>query len=122
MCSDLLFAWSTGQCEACFKSGKHDFEHDCKLRQEGILVVTWGSVAQRGSTLDTRLLFSMIKVRQTVKDVTLEQFYEVLKWSLECLADGHHPYKDHLGVPFSNDYDRSLIIVITIHTYIHNFT
>ena len=73
---------------------------------ESILVVTWGSVAFRGATMDMRLLFGMIKLREVEKDVTLDQFYEVLRWSLEALSKGEFPETNHLGIPFTNDYER----------------
>ena len=72
---------------------------------ESILVVTWGSVVKKGPTLDTRLLFSMLKQREIEKDVTMDQFYNVLRWSFEHLASGKFPTRDHNGIPFSEDYD-----------------
>ena len=66
-----------------------------------VLVITWGSVAVFGPTLDTRLLFTMVKVNEAVKHTTLHEIYEVLRWSLEALARGRYPDRDHRGVLFS---------------------
>ena len=76
---------------------------------ESILVVTWGSVAIRGATLDTRLLFSMLKLREVEKDVTMDQFYEVLRWSLTALSTGRFPEADHLNRPFTHKALKQII-------------
>jgi hypothetical protein len=68
---------------------------------ESVLVITWGSVAVYGPTLDTRLLFSVVKVNEMIKPDTLQECYSVLRWSLEALARGRYPDRDHRDVLFS---------------------
>ncbi len=73
---------------------------------ETVLVVTWGSVAvMKRPTLDTRLVFSMVKEGETVPD-SLHTLYSVLAWSFRALADGVWPATDHWGRPFTDTFHR----------------
>ena len=56
-----------------------------------VLVLTWGSVAVEGSTLDTRICFTMIRDGEAVPGITREKFYKVLVWSFTALAAGVFP-------------------------------
>ena len=71
---------------------------------EQVLVITWGSVVPRLPTLDSRMLFSMIKVSDIYPHDTLQTVYDVLRWSFECLACGKFPRADHAGKLFSKVY------------------
>ena len=58
---------------------------------EQILVSIWNSVAVSRATIDNRLLFTMVKVRDILKPVTLHQIYKVWVWSLNALGGGCFP-------------------------------
>ncbi len=73
---------------------------------EKVMVLSWGGLCRKGSTLDTRLLFACIKDSLMVHEgrKTLFAAFKVLAWSFGSLAAGMHPAKDHEGVPFSAGY------------------
>ena len=73
------------------------------MGQESVLVISWGSVVFKGSTVDTRLLFSAILTRH-IEDATVDTLYSVLQWSFEALATGRFPAKDHEGKYFSDSH------------------
>jgi hypothetical protein len=81
---------------------------DASMRgSESILVVSWGSVVRKMPTIESRLVFSMLKLRHILKDPqdsTMTEFYKVFVWSLQALSSGEFPSCDHNGVPFSNTY------------------
>ena len=70
---------------------------------EKILVLTWGSVVRAMPTLDSRLIFCMLKVSLCIA-ATFREVYLVLAWSLNALATGIFPDADHKGRVFSRDY------------------
>ncbi len=73
---------------------------------EKVTVVTWGSVAIRGGTLDSRLVFSMLK--ESEAPVTgLDRLMEILAWSLNALCDGVYPGFDQDGRRFGPDHHPS---------------
>ena len=72
--------------------------------QESVTVLTWGSVAVEGPTLDTRLIFCMLKESEAVKPASLHKVFEVLTWSLTALAAGIFPAEDETGQAFGPDY------------------
>lgn len=72
--------------------------------QEQVLVITWGSVAFKQCTLDSRIVFTMLKVAHILKGDTLQTVYNVLRWSFEALRLGRFPAEDHNGVAFSLDH------------------
>ncbi len=71
---------------------------------ESILVVTWGSTAVEAPTLDTRLVFSMLKKSECVKGVSERRLFEVLAWSFAALAAGEFPACDEQGRPFDGGH------------------
>ena len=74
---------------------------------EQVLVITWCSVARDLLTLDSRILFATVLVRHCVPLKTNETLYKVLRWSLNCLAEGVFPHEDHEGVKFSKEHHRT---------------
>ena len=56
--------------------------------QEQVLVITWGGVAAKLATLDTRIVYTMLKVASIVPYDTLQTVYQVLTWSLNALSCG----------------------------------
>ena len=72
--------------------------------QEQVLVITWGSVVHKQCTLDSRIVFTMLKVADIVPNDTMETIYNVLRWSFQALADGEFPAADHLGQLFSKTH------------------
>jgi hypothetical protein len=80
----------------------------CGLQQ--VLVLTWGPVATKHATVDSRLVFSMLRVADIVKDgdVTMQEIYKVLAWSFRCLARGLWPASDHSGRPWPARSHRAL--------------
>ena len=72
-----------------------------------MLVLNWGSTAVSLPTLDSRLIFSIIKLSEKSKrddDPTMQMLYTVFKWSLQSLSSGRWPWEDHNGKPFSPTY------------------
>ena len=72
--------------------------------------MTWGSVIPERPTLDNRILFGCVQYSKVHEAFTLREFYRVLVWSLNALAEGFHPYTDQWDVPFSREHypDRFL--------------
>ena len=72
---------------------------------EKITAVSWGGLCRKGTTEDTRLLFICLKHSQMVGgNATLYKAFEVLSWSMGCLATGVHPACDETGRQFDEDY------------------
>lgn len=69
-----------------------------------VFVLTWGGVASKLSTLDSRIIFSMVRVADMTDD-TMTTVLAVLRWSIECLSLGYFPYKDHRGKAFDESYE-----------------
>ena len=71
---------------------------------EQVLVITWCSCARDLLTLDSRILFAAVLCNHRVPMKTNETLYKVLRWSLNCLAEGKFPHADHEGKEFSPQY------------------
>jgi hypothetical protein len=69
-----------------------------------VTVITWGSVAINNGTLDTRLVFSMLKESEAPGCTGLDRLMQVLAWSLNALSDGVYPSKDQDGKDFGCDH------------------
>ena len=65
-----------------------------------ILVMTWGSVAVDRPTLDSRILFTMLKDSDSAGRPTTDGIHNVLVWSLQALAAGVYPSTDENGRAF----------------------
>ncbi len=76
---------------------------------EKVLVLSWGGLARKGSTLDTRLLFCVLKGSECVPDWYHTWFaaFEVWRWSLQVMTSGVHPAVDHAGRPFVDEHRRT---------------
>ena len=76
-----------------------------------ILVMTWGSVAVDRSTLDSRILFTMLKDSESAGRPTTDGTHNVLVWSLQALAAGVYPSKDEHGRAFGPEHhpDRAAL-------------
>ncbi len=72
--------------------------------EDNVTILTWGCVAVDLPTLDSRILFSMLKKSECVPAVTLELLLEVLVWSLGALAQGSFPSHDHTGKAFGPNH------------------
>ena len=69
------------------------------------LVLSWNSCAAQGrKTLDNRMLFACVLYNRLVEGVSLNQLYRILVWSLDALATGKYPEKDHDGIEFSKSH------------------
>ena len=70
---------------------------------EKVMVVSWGGLCRKGSTLDTRLLFVVLKDSEQDHDghATLFRAFQVLAWSFQALVKGKYPACDELGLPFA---------------------
>ena len=65
------------------------------------LVLFWGSVALTHLlSVDSRLLFGAVQYKIAIANRTVEELYKVLTWSLQWLAIGEHPDRDHNGCFF----------------------
>ena len=72
---------------------------------EKITAVSWGGLCRRGTTLDTRLLFIVVKHSEAVAGhATLYRAFETLTWSMGALVTGIHPACDERGEPFGPDH------------------
>ena len=71
--------------------------------QEQTFTLTWGSVAASLPTLDSRIVFTMMKV-SALGAGTLKEPLKVLVWSITALSVGIFPYADHNGREFSPTY------------------
>jgi hypothetical protein len=83
---------------ACAPLGIHG--DDAGVRSGGkekILVLTWGAVAGKQNTLDSRLLFTSVKLSETP---CVREVYRVLVWSMQVLFRGVYPDADHTGRPW----------------------
>ena len=69
-----------------------------------VRVVTWGSVATSLKVLDTRLIFTGVYDKHLLPEVTMEEIFRVLTWSLKALALGVYPDEDHTGRKFSKTH------------------
>ena len=74
------------------------FEH------EKALVLSWNSVAVQRTTIDNRILFGTMACSKIITGLTLHQFYLVFVWSMNCLAEGKFPARDHRNRKFGPDY------------------
>lgn len=83
---------------ACVPLGIHG--DDAGVRSGGkekILVLTWGAVAGKQNTLDSRLLFTSVKLSEAP---CVREVYRVLVWSMQVLFRGVYPDADHTGRPW----------------------
>ena len=62
--------------------------------------MTWGSVAVDRPTLDSRILFTMLKDSDSAGRPTTDGIHNVLVWSLQALAAGVYPSTDENGRAF----------------------
>ena len=77
--------------------------------KEKVLVLSWGGVCRRGSTLDTRLLFAVLKAAECCPGrATWFAAFHVWQWSLAALASGKHPRADEHGRPFKDPARKAL--------------
>ena len=74
---------------------------------EQVLVITWCSCARDLLTLDSRILFAAVLCNHRVPMKTNETLYKVLRWSLNCLAEGKFPHADHEGKIFPRNTIRA---------------
>jgi hypothetical protein len=69
-----------------------------------VTVITWGSVALVNSTLDSRLVFSMLKESEAPAGTGLDRLLQVLAWSFNALSEGVYPSADQDGKAFGPDH------------------
>eukprot|EP00972_Heterocapsa_arctica_P116274 16452335-Heterocapsa_arctica.AAC.1 len=69
-----------------------------------VTVITWGSVAVSTGTLDSRLVFVMLKDSEAPSCAGLDLLMQVLAWSLNALSDGVHPSEDQDGRRFDSGH------------------
>ena len=72
--------------------------------QNQVLCFTWGGVASRLPTLDSRIIFSMIRTKDMV-DTTMDMMMEVLVWPFQALSEGEFPRCDHKGRVFDAGWE-----------------
>ena len=72
---------------------------------EKITAVSWGGLVRKGSTLDTRLLFIVVKRSEELPGhATLFRALRTLAWSLRALSLGVHPATDEDGQAFGPEH------------------
>ena len=74
---------------------------------EAVLVLTWGPTAVGTATLDTRLVFGVLRLSEAAKPASVDTLLRVLTWSLQALSTGRHPHADEEGRPFGPDHHPS---------------
>ena len=76
--------------------------------QEQVLVLNWGSVVSVLPTLDSRIVFTMVKTRDILAgpEGTMQTLYGILTWSLNALSSGYFPDVDHNGHAFTDKWRR----------------
>ena len=99
--------WTAQHPDSAWADAVH---HLCPLGMHGdeagghghskMLVMTWGSVAVDRSTLDSRILFTMLKDSESAGRPTTDGIHNVLVWSLQALAAGVYPSTDESGRAF----------------------
>ena len=73
---------------------------------EKVTVLSWGGLSRKGTTMDTRILFTVIKNSEMAGGfATLHRCFEVLAWSFGQLAKGTRPASDELGMVYGPDHD-----------------
>ncbi len=74
---------------------------------EKVMVVSWGGLCRKGSTLDTRLLFTVLKDSEQDHEghATLYKAFQVLAWSFKALVTGVYPAHDEQGQVFGPGHD-----------------
>jgi hypothetical protein len=88
--------------EVCIPIGLHGDDAGVHGGEQ-VLVITWNAVTYILPTLDSRIVFSMLKV-SSIHPHTMKRVYEVLKWSFDALAEGKFPAADPWGTEFSSTY------------------
>jgi hypothetical protein len=72
--------------------------------QNSVFCFTWGSVVSKKPTLDSRIVFTMIRTSDMIP-CTMHTIMDVLRWSITALQNGIFPACDHRGKPFSAEYE-----------------
>ncbi len=103
---------SVDSMESCVPIGMHGDAGGAHGKDK-VTIVTWGSLAVRGPTLDTRILAAAVRESTSVKssgsNLTLFAVFQVMAWSLKALCDGHYPTCDHAGRPWAPGTRRALL-------------
>jgi hypothetical protein len=71
---------------------------------EKALILSWNSVAVQHTTVDNRNAFGTLPYSKIIPHLTMHQFYEVFVWSMNALATGVFPDRDHTGKKFTEDF------------------
>ena len=66
--------------------------HKC----DGLFTIAWNSLTGKGPTRRTRYVYAVIK-KSDIEDGTLARLWDYLAWSLNALAEGIFPLRDHNG-------------------------
>ena len=75
--------------------------------QENVFVISWNSLVGIGSTSQTRFLCTCLNKTELLDDgTTLNEAWEVMAWSFNCLANREYPLHDHTGTKFDDQDDR----------------
>ena len=70
-------------------------------KQEGLLTLAWNGTTGKGSTRQTRNIYTVIP-QSMEKDGTLLACWDYLAWSFNALCEGRIPERDHRGVRHPN--------------------
>ena len=73
--------------------------------KQQVLGISWGSVCQSLSTMDSRICFTAIRTGDCVRHDTIKNLYRVFTWSVNAMSNGFWPYADHDGKLFSKTYE-----------------
>ena len=65
-------------------------------RTYGLFTLSWNPLHGHGSTNQTRFIFTVIK-KSDLADGTLEQVFDRLAWSMNCLLEGKISARDWKG-------------------------
>ena len=77
-------------------------------KNESLYALTWNSLVGQGTTKQKRYIITVLKKSSLLADgSTLAAMWRVVAWSLNALASGRHPSKDHDDADL--DEDRAAI-------------
>lgn len=71
-------------------------------QHEKVLIISWNSVAVNTDTFNNKILFCAVQLLSALPGITLNEYYDVLRWSLNCLSSGFFPDKDWLHSSFAS--------------------
>ena len=86
--------------------GIHGDKASSKSGNMKLFVLSFSGVLGRGTTSSSRIVLTVLPMRQAVPNVTIKEILEVITWSFQVLYTGCYPDTDHRQELFANDKKR----------------